>query len=187
MFERLSNAIAFAATAHAGQVRKYDGLPYVTHPIAVMRLIYETLPIVTEDELIGAVLHDTVEDTGVSLREIERRYGETATSIVYDLTDQFTPKAYPHLNRKARKEMECARLADISEQAQNIKVADLIDNSTSILAHDLGFARIYLPEKKAVLSVLTKAHPDLRLIADRQLTKAFSILELEELKNEGLT
>lgn len=61
----LERAIAIAATAHAGQVDK-AGAPYILHPLRVM------LSCTTIDERIVAVLHDVVEDTSVTMVDVER-------------------------------------------------------------------------------------------------------------------
>jgi hypothetical protein len=54
---------------------------------------------------------------------------------------------------------------------QSIKCADLISNTSTIVKHDPGFAKVYLPEKKAILEVevLTKAHPGLHYYAEATL------------------
>ena len=53
--------------------------------------------------------------------------------------------------------MDRQRLADSSREVQTIKVADLIDNTPSIVEHDPDFARVYLREKRDLLNVLTLA------------------------------
>ena len=54
-------------------------------------------------------------------------------------------------------------------EAQTIKVADLISNTRSIVAHDPGFAKLYLEEKRMLLEVLTKADPTLLNQAQEQV------------------
>jgi hypothetical protein len=154
VWRQLDSAIAFAATAHGGQVRKYNGLPYITHPLRVMEILHETAAVVSEDQLVAAVLHDVVEDTPVSIETIERRFGVGVAGMVFDLTDQFLPETHRQLNRMARKAAERMRLSVISPQAQDIKLADLIDNTSSIVPNDPGFARTYLQEKQLLLEVM---------------------------------
>ena len=64
-------------------------------------------------------------------------------------------------NRAYRKGKELERLATISPAAMTIKVADLINNSSNVAERDAKFAEIYLPEKEALLKVLTGADPAL--------------------------
>jgi hypothetical protein len=152
VWKQLDSAIAFAATAHAGQVRKYDGLPYIVHPLRVMTILHETASIVSEDQMVAAVLHDVVEDTPVTIENIERRFGSGVAALVFDLTDQYVHPSQG--NRAARKAAERFRLGKISGPAQDIKLADLIDNTASIALHDPGFARTYLREMELLLEVM---------------------------------
>ena len=71
-----------------------------------------------------------------------------------ELTDVYTTDAYPHLNRKARKELETARLATVSTEAKLIKLADIAENTSSIVERDPGFSRVYHAEKGAMQKVL---------------------------------
>ena len=70
------------------------------------------------------------------------------------VTDVFTHEAYPELNRKIRKGMEADRLATISDDAKLVKLADMIDNTSSITEHDPGFAKLYLAEKAHLYDVM---------------------------------
>lgn len=160
----LDSAIAFAATAHAGQLRKGGLTPYIVHPLEVMQLVQQhATGEVTEDMLIAAVLHDVVEDTPVGLETIERRFGKGVAGLVDELTDKFIDPALG--NRAARKQMERERLAVISVEAQSIKYADLISNTSSIVAVEPGFAHTYLREKELSLEAMTRGDPGLRLAA----------------------
>lgn len=150
----IDSAIAFAALAHAGQKRKYTFEPYIVHPIEVMRLVMTVDH--CEEMLVAAILHDVIEDTPVGQREIERRFGPAVLELVLDLT-----KVPVEGNRATRMAAERDRLALASWAAQTIKVADLISNTSTITKYDPGFARVYLPEKAALLEVLTKADPSL--------------------------
>lgn len=167
----LDSAIAFAATAHADQRRKYDGLPYITHPIHVMTILHEA-GITDEAILIAAVLHDVVEDTPCSSEAIYRRFGERVATLVEELTDVYTSKAFPDLNRKARKAKERERIAATSADAQTIKYADFLSNTASIVPNDPSFARLYLDEKEKILAVARKGNPALLVIVEAQLARA---------------
>ncbi|MXP61993.1 bifunctional (p)ppGpp synthetase/guanosine-3',5'-bis(diphosphate) 3'-pyrophosphohydrolase [Roseomonas sp. M0104] len=76
-------AYNLAATAHASQARE-NGDPYITHPLAVARILagyrLDTATIAT------ALLHDTVEDTGISLPELEKRFGSDIARLVDGVT-----------------------------------------------------------------------------------------------------
>ena len=156
----IKKARKFATRAHKGQVRKYTGEPYIVHPIAVA----ETVRIHGgSDEMVAAaMLHDTIEDTNVTYDDVRKEFGITVAGLVRELTDTSSPSDG---NRAVRKEIDRRRLAKASADAQTIKLADLIDNTTSIVAHDPGFAKVYLKEKEALLKVMNKGLADLRVTA----------------------
>ncbi|WP_019583824.1 HD domain-containing protein [Thioalkalivibrio sp. ALE16] len=153
-----ARARQFATEAHegVGQVRKYTGDPYIVHPGAVADLVRTVDH--TEAMLAAAWLHDTVEDTDVELPDIEREFGGEVASLVYWLTDVSRPEDG---NRRQRKALDRAHLAQAPAAAQTVKLADLIDNSRSIFQHDPGFARVYLDEKRMLLDVLEAGDPRL--------------------------
>lgn len=155
-------ALEFARKAHEGQVRKYTGDPYIVHPIAVAALV-KTVPH-TEEMVAAALLHDTVEDTAVTIEDVRAVFGAEVASLVEMLTDV---SKLSDGNRKLRKAMDREHLATASAAAQTVKLADLLDNSESILKHDPKFGRVFLQEKAELLKVLTKG--DLCLLEQARL------------------
>lgn len=149
---RIQHATVFATQAHAGQKRRYTGDDYIVHPIAVATMVAENGG--TEDQIVAALLHDTVEDTHVTPVEIEMEFGTDVEALVHELTDQFTTEAYPDNNRAQRKAWEAERLAGISLEAKLIKLCDMIDNTSTIVEHDPSFAKVYLGEKLALYSAM---------------------------------
>ncbi len=170
----IDKAREFAMRAHATQLRMYCGRPYIEHPEAVAALV-ACVPH-TEEMLAAALLHDAVEDTWVSLEDIRREFGSEVAGMVEALTDVSRPVDG---NRAARKEIDLEHLRRSSPQAATIKLADLIDNSVSIAAHDPAFAKVYLREKAALLDALT--HGDAAL-----LEKAHTVLR-ESMATLGIT
>ena len=80
---RLKEAIEVATKAHEGQLRK-TGEPYIIHPLAVKKILEEWG--MDEDTVIAGVLHDTVEDTELSLKEIEDTFGKDVAFLVNGVT-----------------------------------------------------------------------------------------------------
>ena len=155
-----AEALAFATKAHAGQVRKYTGEPYINHPVDVAEIV-KTVPH-TEAMIAAAYLHDVVEDCGVLRAEITARFGVDVSDLVYWLTDvSIGVKA----NRKERKAMDRAHIAQAPDAAKTIKLADLIDNTRTIAALDPDFWRVYRREKIALLDVLCDGDKTLMAIA----------------------
>lgn len=165
----LDKAIIFAAKAHAGQLRKYTGIPYITHPLEVMTIVATIKH--NSDMLAAAVLHDVVEDTPVTMLAIYKTFGYRVHDLVWALTDQNNLG-----NRATRKTAECLRWARQSPEAQTIKLADLISNTTSIVEHDPGFAAVYLQEKQDLLQVLHLGSPELRERAVLQVEEGLNSL-----------
>jgi (p)ppGpp synthase/HD superfamily hydrolase len=164
----VDRAELFARAAHGaiGQIRKYTGEAYVTHPIRVMGLVKTVLK--DPDALAAALLHDVIEDTELTKEDILTEFGPGVAEMVVALSDP--PKVEGGPNRKARKALDRDRLSKASASVQTIKVADMIDNTESIVAHDPKFAKIYLEEKRLLLDVLTKADAGLVHVARNQIT-----------------
>ena len=168
---KLDKAILFSKVAHEaiGQKRKYTGEPYFTHPLRVMKLVASVLPD-DEDAQIVALLHDVVEDTDVTLAFIRDEFGQRVERGVFALTDTPTVEGGP--NRKERKKMDRERIAKTEGWIQTIKVADMIDNTSSIVENDPNFAKVYLEEKRLLMKVLKDADPSLKEDAEKFLTSA---------------
>ena len=81
--EETRRALEFAAKAHEGQVRKYTGEPYITHPMAVAEMLLEH-GIEFGAMHIAALLHDTVEDTDVTHEDILRELVSMFTNLLSD-------------------------------------------------------------------------------------------------------
>jgi (p)ppGpp synthase/HD superfamily hydrolase len=164
MFNIVEKARIFAVASHSAvnQVRKYTGEAYWHHPAEVASIV-ATVPH-TNEMLAAAYLHDTVEDTGVSIVDIQVEFGNEVSSLVGWLTDVSRPEDGP---RWFRKKIDREHTAMAPAAAQTVKLADLIANSRSILAHDPAFARVYLEEKRMLLEVLTRGDATLMAEARR--------------------
>jgi (p)ppGpp synthase/HD superfamily hydrolase len=157
----VERARVFATAAHAavGQVRKYTFEPYIVHPAEVAKIVRDAGG--NETMIAAAWLHDTVEDTGVTIETIRAEFGTEVAELVGWLTDVSRPE---HGNRAHRKALDRAHSAAAPAEAQTVKLADLIANTRSIMAHDAAFAKTYLEEKRLLLAVMTKG--DARLMAE---------------------
>ena len=134
----LESALQLAAAAHLGQQDK-AGKPYILHPIRVM------LSVKTTEEQIAAVLHDTVEDTDVTLKQL-RKAGFSAEII--SAVDALTK-----LPSESR--VEAARRAVKHPIARQVKLADVRDNlDISRIPHLTDKHRARLDEYKLVQEIL---------------------------------
>lgn len=181
MSKLVLQADRFAAAAHSAidHRRKYSGEPYIEHPREVAQLVAS----VTNDEevIAAALLHDTVEDTPVTLEQIEFEFGRRIAVLVEQLTDVSRPEDG---NRRARKALDLAHTAKASPEAKTVKLADLISNTRSIVAHDPDFARVYLAEKARLLEVLTEG--DAGLFGQASLLLTETRQRLADQKNDQI-
>ena len=81
--DRVKKAEAMARKAHDGQFRK-TGEPYIIHPLAVKKILEDWG--MDEDTVIAGILHDTVEDTNVTLNDIKEEFGESVAFLVDGVT-----------------------------------------------------------------------------------------------------
>jgi (p)ppGpp synthase/HD superfamily hydrolase len=123
---------------------------------------------VTTDEtmLAAAWLHDVVEDCDVPIETIVALFGVEVADLVGWLSNV---SKLSDGNRATRKKLDRDHTAGAPAKAKTIKLADLIDNTDSIVEHDHGFAKVYLKEKEALLPLLKDGDPRLWQIAN-QLT-----------------
>lgn len=149
-------AIRYATMAHANQVRKYSGIPYITHPISVATILQDHF-IKDKETLIGAILHDTIEDTYVTYEDILWHFGRGVAEIVKYCTHEDNP----NMNRYDRKQASLKIYVQGCKKSQNIKMADMIHNCTSIIKEDPKFANVYMREKFRLAKALTKADDNL--------------------------
>ena len=158
------SAYSFAAGAHAavGQKRKYSGKDYIVHPrqvaIIVDHFVFEeTSPIIQFANpmhmIDAAFLHDTVEDTNVTLSQIEEYFGITVKDLVEGLTNISRSEDG---NRDERKAIDRRHTAKAGAGSQYVKCADLIANTIDITLQDHNFAVVYLREKRLLLDVMDK-------------------------------
>lgn len=128
----LEKSIAFALHAHEGQVRKKSGTPFILHPMEAVT-IASTL---TDDrEVLAAVmLHDTVEDTDVTLDDIRREFGERVALLVRGETENEYPELTREESWKIRKEESLQRLrANADDSVKIMWISDKLSNARSLL------------------------------------------------------
>jgi len=128
--EKLNEAIQFATDAHRGQYRKGSGdvLPYVTHPIEVMKrlALYGVADI---DVLCAAVLHDVIEDTDVTEQGLRLKFGDRITDFVVELTSHDRLPNEEKADYIKRRDVYLASFYNTSVEALVVKVADRLCNS----------------------------------------------------------
>jgi (p)ppGpp synthase/HD superfamily hydrolase len=127
MMDVVEKALEVAGQAHDGQYRKGTKIPYITHPAAVgmilMRAGYS-------DELVAAgILHDTVEDTEVTLDDLKREFGPQIAKIVAGCSEPDKSLLW-----EERKEHTIEFLKTASLEIQAVACADKLHNVRSLLS-----------------------------------------------------
>ena len=126
----IDQAIRFAAEAHKDMKRKGTGQPYIFHPLEVLNLV--SLMTLDDDVLCAAILHDTVEDTDVSIEDIEREFGDHVAKLVaYETEDKKgnVNKAATWLDRKKEALETIRNIDDIG--AKMVCLGDKVSNLRS--------------------------------------------------------
>ncbi len=127
---RFEDALQYAAQIHSTQKRKGTQIPYVAHLLGVAGIALEYGA--TEDEAIGALLHDAAEDAGGRgrLDEVRQRFGPAVAAIVEGCTDTFeTPKP----DWETRKKNYLAHLSETSHSVLLVSASDKLHNARAIL------------------------------------------------------
>lgn len=176
-------ALFFAAGAHITQKRKYDGSPYVSHCISVAEFLRRNTEHAPIEAIAAAFLHDVVEDCGVTPDQLLNEFGPLVAELVMEVTDVSILPEHKGKNRRTRKELDREHLSRASYWGANIKLCDLIDNTSSIVENDPDFARVYLKEKVAVLDSLNEYDDCLMAFARAKIKKGeFKVAEDQRLR-----
>ena len=118
-------ALKSAAKAHEKQYRKGTDIPYITHPVAVGMILMKAG---YSEELVAAgILHDTVEDTDLSLQDIEQLFGRNIAQIVEGCSEPDKS-----LSWEDRKKQTIEYIASAPEEIRVVACADKLHNIRSI-------------------------------------------------------
>ena len=180
--ELLDRAIVFAVHAHAGTERRGKGFPYIVHPMEAMGIV---ATMTTDQELLAAAaLHDTVEDTDVTVEQIRAEFGERIASLVADESEERSEGISEEESWHDRKRAAIAHLAKASRDAKMVALGDKLSNIRAI-AHD--YAEMGDALWKRFHSKDPKDHEwHYRGLADalRELSDTFAYQEFERLINQ---
>lgn len=175
--KQLINAVDFAANKHRFQKRKDpEATPYINHPIKVTRLLIEKGNVYDINVLIGAILHDTIEDTKTTKEELMEIFGNEVTSYVIEMTDD---KSIP---KAERKRLQIENAPNKSYGAKQIKLCDKICNITDVIHNppdfwDLQRRKDYLDWAENVVAGLRGINPILEKIFDDKIKEGRKLLD----------
>lgn len=123
-----TQAIIFAAQAHDGATRKGGEVPYIVHPMEAATIAAA----MTDDEevIAAAVLHDVIEDCGITAQELCGRFGQRVARLV--LAQTHVLEGDPRETWEARKQEAVARLAKASRAEKIVALSDKLSNMRAI-------------------------------------------------------
>ncbi|RYD94929.1 MAG: bifunctional (p)ppGpp synthetase/guanosine-3',5'-bis(diphosphate) 3'-pyrophosphohydrolase, partial [Sphingomonadales bacterium] len=127
--ERIREAAEFGAAAHQGQ-KRLSGEPYISHPVAAAEILAELR--LDADTIVGAILHDVIEDTPIAKEEIAERFGKDVAEIVDGVTklDQIKFKSREEAQAESFRKMLLAMVRDL--RVIMVKLADRTHNMRTI-------------------------------------------------------
>ena len=146
---RIKEARDFAKEAHRKQKRNFTGSPYFLHLEETFQILWDiTEGKDKEDIYIAAVLHDTVEDTAVTIDEINKNFGKAVGDLVAELTTD--NKIVKEIGKK---EYLSCKINEMSEDAFTIKLCDRLSNVMGLddKAIPDSFALRYILETQYIL------------------------------------
>ena len=130
MMNKLEEAIIYATVLHQGKVRKFTGTPFILHPMEVAQILSTMTD--NEDVITAGILHDIVEDTDGTLKEIEMRFGKRVAFLVSSESEKEFPGS-PGDTWKQRKEYSLSVLKNSKDiGVQMLWLADKLSNMRSL-------------------------------------------------------
>ena len=166
----------------AGTERRGKGYPYIVHPLEAVEIV---ATMTADQELLAAAaLHDTVEDTEVTVDQIRAEFGERIAALVADESDTFEAGVSEEDSWHSRKRVAIERLARASHDAKIVALGDKLSNMRAI-------ARDYAVKGDELWNIFHAKDPKdhewhYRGLADslRELEDTFAFKEFESLINQ---
>ena len=132
--ELLDRAIVFAVQAHHNSERRGKGFPYIVHPMEAVEIVATITP--DQELLAAAALHDTIEDTDVTVEQLRAEFGDRIANLVHAESDQINGELFNGENEEetwhARKQAAIDRLAAAPHDAKIVALGDKLSNMRAI-------------------------------------------------------
>ncbi len=117
----VEKAVAFAAKCHEGTCRKGTHIPYIVHPLETAVIV--SLMTADQELICAALLHDVIEDAGVTKSQLEEEFGSRVAHLVMEETEDKT---------KSWKERKSATLKHLEHASEEIKILVLADKLSNL-------------------------------------------------------
>lgn len=175
----LDRALIFAVKAHSGTERRGKGYPYIVHPLEAVEIV--STMTADQELLAAAALHDTVEDTDVTVEQLRAEFGDRIADLVADESDEMPAGVSEEDSWHSRKQAAIDRLSHASREAKMVALGDKLSNMRAI-------ARDYAVQGDALWNLFHAKDPKdhawhYRGLADalRELDDTFAFREFEGL------
>lgn len=126
----LDRALVFAVKAHANTERRGKGFPYIVHPMEAVAIAATMTP--DQEILAAAALHDTIEDTDVTIDTLKAEFGERVALLVEEESDKFVEGITDEASWHDRKQAAIDRIAAAPRDAKIVAMADKLSNMRAI-------------------------------------------------------
>jgi len=117
----VEKAVAFASKCHEGTCRKGTDIPYIVHPLETA--VIASLMTSDQELICAALLHDVIEDAGVTKSKLEKEFGGRVAQLVMEETEDKT---------KSWKERKSATLKHLEQATEEIKILVLADKLSNL-------------------------------------------------------
>lgn len=128
--ELLDKAIIFATKAHANTERRSKGFPYIVHPLEALSI---ASTMTSDPEILAAaVLHDVVEDTSITIKDIEKEFGKRVADLVAAESDNLDPEYEENESWYTKKLNGIKRILNCNRDEQIVAISDKLSNLKSM-------------------------------------------------------
>ena len=166
--ELLDRAIVFAVKAHSGTERRGKGFPYIVHPMEAVAIV---ATMTSDQELLAAAaLHDTIEDTEVTVEDLRAEFGERIASLVASESDSIHEGISEEESWHRRKKEGIDRLRSASHEVKIVALGDKLSNMRAI-------ARDYAELGESLWTIFHAKDPEGHAWRYRSLADALRELE----------
>lgn len=166
--ELLDRAIVFAVKAHSGTERRGKGFPYIVHPMEAVAIV---ATMTSDQELLAAAaLHDTIEDTEVTVEDLRAEFGERIASLVASESDSIHEGISEEESWHRRKKEGIDRLRSASREVKIVALGDKLSNMRAI-------ARDYAELGESLWTIFHAKEPEEHAWRYRSLADALRKLE----------
>ena len=124
---KITDVIEFVLEAHKGQVRESTGKTFLRHPLSVGYILQSCG--YSEDVVIAGILHDVIEDTSFTEKDIREKFGPRIAELVAGVTEDKTIESWDE-----RKQKYLDHLRTMNDEVKAISAADMLDNRRAVLA-----------------------------------------------------